>query len=98
MPRKWETSDWGISPTGGLGFELSDPVVFAGASVSYNTNLHFIVGAAIHKQKRLDGQYDVGQMISESLTTDQLSVTTFKPNFFFALAFRFGSNPFKAEE
>ena len=94
LPSKWANSNWAVSPCGGLGFELTNPVVFAGASVSYNTNLHLIVGAAFHSQKRLNGQYEEGQIITESLTPDQLSQTTFKANFFFSVAFRFGSNPF----
>lgn len=97
MPSRWANSSWAISPCGGLGFELTDPVVFAGASISYNTNLHLIVGAAFHSQKRLNGQYEEGQTIKESLTPDQLTQTTFKPNVFFSVAFRFGSNPFSSE-
>jgi hypothetical protein len=97
LPSKWANSDWAISPCGGLGFELANPVVFAGAAISYNTNLHFIVGAAFHNQKRLNGQYSEGQEIAESLTPEQLSQTTFRPNFFFSVAFRFGSNPFSTK-
>jgi hypothetical protein len=97
LPRKWENGDWSISPTGGLGFELSDPVVFVGGAVGFNQNLQFIVGGAFHRQSRLAGQFQEGQTINENLTSDQLAVKPYKFNFFFSLAFRFGENPFKSE-
>jgi len=98
LPRKWENRTWAFSPVGGLGFDVSSPVVFVGGSAIFNQNLSFLAGAVFHQQKRLDGQYQVGQIVGEALTPDQLAVEPYHVNFFFALAFRFGSNPFSSPE
>jgi hypothetical protein len=98
LPRKWENRNWAFSPAGGLGFDVSNPVVFVGGAAMFNQNLSFLAGGVFHKQKRLDGQYQEGQMVSESLTPEQLEVAPYHINFFFAVAFRFGSNPFGSGE
>jgi hypothetical protein len=98
LPRKWENRSWAFSPAGGLGFDVSSPVVFVGGAAMFNENLSFLAGGVFHKQKRLDGQYQEGQIVNESLAEDQLEVEPYHLNFFFAVAFRFGSNPFGAGE
>ncbi len=98
LPRKWENRSWAFSPAGGLGFDVSNPVVFLGGAAMFNQNLSLLAGAVFHKQKRLDGQYQEGQILGEALTPDQLAVEPYHVNFFFAVAFRFGSNPFGSGE
>ncbi len=98
LPRKWENRNWAFSPVGGLGFDVSSPVVFLGGAAIFNQNLSVLAGAVFHQQKRLDGQYQVGQVVGEALTPDQLAVEPYHANFFFAVAFRFGSNPFSSGE
>jgi hypothetical protein len=98
LPRKWENRNWAFSPAGGLGFDVSNPVVFVGGAAMFNQNLSFLAGGVFHKQKRLDGQYQEGQMVSESLTPEQLETAPYQINFFFAVAFHFGSNPFGSGE
>jgi len=96
LPRKWENRSWAFSPAGGLGFDVSSPVVFLGGAAMFNQNLSFLAGGVFHQQKRLDGQYQVGQIVGEALTPDQLAVEPYHINFFFAVAFRFGSDPFSS--
>jgi len=98
LPRKWENRSWAFSPVGGLGFDVSSPVVFLGGAAMFNQNLSLLAGGVFHQQKRLDGQYQTGQIVGEALTPDQLAVEPYHINFFFAVAFRFGSNPFSSGE
>ena len=98
LPRKWENRNWAFSPAGGLGFDVSNPVVFLGGAAMFNQNISLLAGGVFHKQKRLDGQYQVGQTVGEALTPEQLAVEPYHVNFFFAVAFRFGSNPFGSGE
>jgi hypothetical protein len=98
LPRKWENRSWAFSPAGGLGFDVSNPVVFAGGSAMFNQNLSFLVGVVLNKQTQLDGQYEEGQILGEALTPDQLVVAPYRANFFFSVAFRFGGNPFGSGE
>jgi hypothetical protein len=55
LPRKWENRSWAFSPVGGLGFDVSSPVVFVGGAAMFNQNLSFLAGGVFHQQKRLDG-------------------------------------------
>lgn len=82
-----------FSITGGLGFDLSSPVVFLGGAVTVYKNLSLVAGAAMHEQVRLNGHYAPGDTLSENLTEDQLTEETFAPNVFFGLSFRFGTAP-----
>jgi hypothetical protein len=82
-----------LGPTGGLGFDLSAPVVFAGLSVLWNENIALVGGAVVHQRTRLDGVYQPGQTIAENLAADKLTEKTYHLNGFFGLAFRFGSKP-----
>jgi hypothetical protein len=82
--------------TAGLGLNIFDePLIFAGTSWIIGDNVSIFAGAAVHRQSRLAGQYEVGQMVGESLTTEQLTEQTFGVNGIIGLGFRFGQNPFK---
>lgn len=78
----------------GLGFDTSNPIVFAGYGVGWGYNVMLTAGFVMHKEKRLDGQYMPGQVVTENLTADQLLQDTYRSRFYVGLAFRFGSNPF----
>lgn len=84
-----------LGPTAGLGFDLSAPVVFAGASLFYERNIALVAGAVIHQERRLRGEYRSGQTVTENLSTDQLTEKTYRPGFFIGLSFRFSENIFK---
>ncbi len=80
--------------TGGLGYDLSAPTVFLGASVLYRTNLQVVAGVVMNRQRRLRGEYQAGDVLKESLDLDQLTEKTYRPNVFFGVALRLGKSPF----
>lgn len=87
-----------VRPTLGLGFDLSTPVVFAGVSLTYNINLALVGGVVMHQQRHLSGEFNEGQTIHENLSSEKLTSTTYKPNWFFGVAFRFDTVPFSGKK
>ncbi|MCP4203771.1 MAG: hypothetical protein GY769_17775 [bacterium] len=81
--------------TAGLGADIDERLVFAGASWIIGDNVSLFVGAAGHEQTRLKGIYEVGQVLKETLQSDQLVDETFDVNALVGIGFRFNSNPFK---
>ncbi len=86
--------DFGIGASGGIGFDLEKPVVFAGVSFIYNQNLSLTIGAAAHQVKDLHGKYNEGDIIREILSPDQLMIEPYRVNPFISLSLRFDKNPF----
>jgi hypothetical protein len=77
-------------------------VVLAGAAWTFNDNLILTFGVAIHQQTRLLGKYskepdDPGNLVGEALEPGQLVESTYGPNLYLGVAFRFDTNsdPFK---
>jgi hypothetical protein len=102
LPTAHENSTWSPGITGGLGFQGipggPDPVVFLGPSLSYNQNLMVTGGVVVRKFLRLNGKYQPGDEVSENLTAEQLQESTYRPQWFVALTFRFDTNPFSKPE
>lgn len=98
LPAQWEGRNVSFGPAAGLGFDQSNPIVFLGPMVTYNQNISLVAGVVMHKQRRLSGNYKAGQEVSENLTETQLREETFRPNVFFGLSIRFGTNPFATEK
>lgn len=96
LPTNRENKTWSLGWSAGLGFDQSNPIVFLGPMLTFHQNISLVAGAVVQKQRRLNGMYSRNQEIGESLTGDQLTEQTYKPNFFFGLSFRFSSNPFAA--
>ena len=94
LPMKNESKDWSFSWSAGLGFDQSNPIVFAGPMWTYNQNVGVMFGLVMHKQKRLNGQYNRDQEVMENLTEAQLHEETYRPNLFLGLSYRFGASPF----
>lgn len=92
--RKSLRRTWSWGPSGGVGFDQTRPSVFLGLRGSHSQNLSLIAGAVIRPVTRLAGEYTEGQEVSENLTPDKLVETGYRPTYFAALTFRFGSNPF----
>jgi hypothetical protein len=95
----WKTpnssgSDWSQSFTGGLGFDLTAPVVFLGTSRTFNENVMITWGLSLHRQQVLLGRYKKGDVITTNLDESQLHSQSYRPNPYIAVAFRFGANPF----
>jgi hypothetical protein len=83
--------------TAGLGFESERPAIFAGYHWGWNQNLGLMAGIAVHQQKRLNGRYTVTDIVTDTLTDEQLHENIPAPNAVIALTVRFGSNPFAGE-
>lgn len=94
LPTRAEGRNLSFGAAAGLGFDQSNPVVFAGPMLTYNQNVSLLAGVVMRKQMRLDGAYAAGQEIAENLSEDQLGDETYHPGIFFGLSFRFGANPF----
>jgi hypothetical protein len=94
----WNSRDVFGGVTAGLGFDFDSPTAFLGYGVGWGYNVMLTAGVAMHKEKRLNGKYSAGDVISENLSEDQLTEDTYKPRAFVGIAFRFGSNPFKTEQ
>lgn len=92
LPANQRGEDWISGFTGGLGWDLEKPVVFAGWSWMYNENFNLTFGVAVHQQTRLLGQYDKGGVVGEALESDQLVETTYGANFYVGMGFRFDRN------
>ncbi len=87
-----------LGGSGGIGFDLENPVVYLGFSFVYNQNISLTLGYAAIQVKQLNGKYSVGAKIKENLTSDQLMVDTYRFNPFISASFRFDKNPFKVEK
>jgi hypothetical protein len=92
----WASANSFGGPVAGLGFDFSNPVVFAGYGVGWGYNVTVTAGVAMHKEERLLGQYNGGETVTTNLTESQLTQQVYRPEAYIGLAFRFGSNPFQA--
>ena len=93
----WNDEDVFGGITAGIGFDFDNPTAFLGYGVGWGYNVLLTAGVAMHKEKRLNGRYQPGEVITENLSEDQLAEETYKPRAYVGIAFRFGSNPFKKE-
>lgn len=96
LPARREGRDLSLGVAAGLGFDQNNPIVFAGPMLTYNQNISLVAGVVMHKEKRLNGMYSLGQEVTENLSEAQLGEETYRPSLFFGLSFRFGANPFAA--
>ncbi len=80
--------------SGGLGFDLTNPVILAGLGLNWNQNLTLHLGMAAAKVDRLLGHYAPGDTVGTNLTPDQLKQSVYRFNPFVSLSFNFSSNPF----
>lgn len=96
MPTRCIDRTFSWSLTGGLGFDLENPVVMFGGSVLFNHNLGVHVGLAAHQQQRLLGKYHEEDIVDEDLSFEQLHEKKFAVDPFVSISFRFDGNPFKA--
>lgn len=95
LPRSRQDRNFSCGPTAGFGLEGgSRPAAFLGLGVTFNWNLGLLMGGAIVPEKRLNGRYTEGQLVTENLSDDALHQTVASARWMAALTFRFGSNPF----
>ncbi|HEV8331584.1 MAG TPA: hypothetical protein VGQ22_09215 [Steroidobacteraceae bacterium] len=97
-PARSSARDWSHGIAAGLGFDLDNPIVFAGYALTYNENVALTAGVALHKRDRLAGRYQPGEIVGSDLDSEQLAEATYGVSAFVGIAFRFGSNPFAREQ
>jgi hypothetical protein len=83
---------WSNGWAAGLGYDLQKPVLVAGYAGTYNENVVFTAGVAIHQQSRLIGRYKPSEEVKEALDSSQLVENTFAPNIYVGIGFRFGED------
>ena len=88
-PYNSDELEWTYSVTGGIGFDMEKPIVFAGGSAIYHDKLNFNFGLVIHKLKKLNGKYFSGELINDILDENQLHEEFYRINPFIGLSFRF---------
>lgn len=82
--------------TGGIGFNFEELALFTGLSLGIGQNIVLTGGVAVHKQNRPNSDYYIGQVIENTITTDDLNQKQYRFNPFLGLSFRLDSNPFKS--
>ena len=94
-------STFSISPTGGLGINITNtqngisPLVFLGVSLVYQTNLGLNIGIAGHEVDNLKGNYSTSIPITTNLDSTDLNQKVIGINPFVSLTLRFGgSHPY----
>lgn len=92
LPVSQRAKTWANGLTTGLGFDLEDPVLFAGWGLTYAENVMLTAGLIVHNQSRLAGRFNEGDVVKENLESSQLLEDTFAANIYFGVSFRFGSN------
>lgn len=95
LPRNRATNSWIPSWTAGLGYDLSNPVVAAGAIWTWNRNLGIAVGLLGQKQQRLKGKYHIGDAVAANSESKDLTDPTWGPNVFVGISIRSVSALFK---
>ena len=81
--------------TGGIGFNFEELALFTGLSLGIGQNIVLTGGVAVHKQHRPNADYSIGQVIENTVTSDDLNQKQYRFNPFLGLSFRLDSNPFK---
>lgn len=84
-----EADTWVCSPVGGLGLDKSNLTLFLGGNVTYNRNLSVSLGAVVHQQHRLKGEFTPGQTINDASTSSALTELVYKVNWFVSMGLRF---------
>ncbi|GAA4896845.1 hypothetical protein GCM10023311_21990 [Flaviramulus aquimarinus] len=93
---KNNNDEFNVGFSGGLGYDLEKSLsVFLGGSLIYNQNITLTLGIAFHNQKKLNSNYEEGDIIKENLTFEQLHGDFIRINPFISLSFRLDKNPFK---
>ena len=78
----------------GIAADSSSPILFAGVQGTYHQNISLNFGVAVHQEKRLAGEYHEGQSLTESIDSDTLNKSVYRPNLYFGVSFRFDKSPF----
>ncbi|MFD1614811.1 hypothetical protein [Gelatiniphilus marinus] len=87
--------DSGFAPTGGIGFDTENISAFIGGSYYIGQNVFITGGISLHKQKRLNNLYNVGQELSEAVDKSTVNIEYYRFNPFISFTYRFSSNILK---
>lgn len=87
--------DCGFAPTGGIGFDTENISAFVGYSYYFGQNVFITGGVSLHKQKRLNNLYKVGDELDEPIDETILNKGYYRFNPFLSFTYRISSNVFK---
>jgi hypothetical protein len=82
--------------TGGISLDLTNPTAMVGPSIIIKDNLSLNFGVVFSQKDVLRGKYQEGQIYTENKDFDDLHEKQYMADWFFSIAFRFSSNPFKS--
>jgi hypothetical protein len=92
LPAAWENKYCHFGIAGGIGVDQNNLVLLLGPHITFNQNLGLVAGIALHQEKRLRGEYDVGQVLTESLTSDALEEKVGETTWFVGITYRFAES------
>ena len=87
-----ELGDWQKSWSAGINLDVTHPTVLGGYTRTYNQNIGFTAGLAMHFGQRLAGRFYEGQLVTDNNIT--LNDTRFAIDPFVAISIRSLTNPF----
>jgi hypothetical protein len=79
---------WTLSVSGGVGFDMQNPVLLLGGALSFHQNITLMVGAAAHRVPWLDPEYAVGDVVDERLASEDLLTLRYAIDPFVGVGFR----------
>jgi hypothetical protein len=89
QPAKWENSYFSTGVAGGIGVDQNSLVLLFGPHFTFNQNFGIVAGIALHQESRLRGEYEVGQTVSENLTTEALEEKINQTTWFIGVTYHF---------
>lgn len=83
-------------PTLGVGLTTDSGRIggMLGYSLRFNQNIGITAGVSVYPHRRLDAKYHEGQVLKESLDSDQLNKDSVRGNIFVAFTLRLAASPF----
>jgi hypothetical protein len=95
MPGDQELDALVFSPTVGLGFDFQAPVLSVGGAWTYNQNATLSTGLSLHRVRRLNERYSVGDVVTTPLSEQDLQRGVYRVNPYVAVTIRSLTNPFQ---
>lgn len=77
---------------GGVGLKEDNLALLIGGGINYRWNMTLMVGIGVMKREVRNGRYKLGQEVSSDVDEKSLVRSTFAPNAFIGLGYRFGES------
>ena len=79
---------WSLSLSGGVGFDMQNPVVLVGGALSFHQNITLLAGVAAHRVPGLDPEFAVGDILDERFASEDLVASRYAVDPFIGVGFR----------